>query len=81
MLENLPLGRLDSSTAATFKWWLWLANLGSHTQVVLGNGVVGLDLTETNANEKHLLCTRADGSTIKLVITPRAVKPITKQER
>ena len=77
VLENLPLGRLDSSADATFKWWLWLANLGAHTRVVLGNGVVALDLTENNANEKHLLCTRADGSTIKLVVTPRGVTPIT----
>ena len=56
-----------------FKWWLWLANLGPHTRVVLGNGVVALDLTENNADEKHLLCTRADGSTIKLKLTPRGV--------
>ena len=46
VLENLPLGRLDSSADATFKWWLWLANLCPHTRVVLGNGVVALDLIE-----------------------------------
>ena len=67
VLENLPLCRLDSSTTATFKWWTCLANHGSPTRVALGDGVVALDLTENNSNEKHLLCTRADGSTIKLV--------------
>ena len=58
--------------------------LGPHTldltenrAVVLGSGVVALDLTENNANEKHLLCTRADGSTIKLRLTPRGVTPST----
>ena len=61
VLENLPLCRLDSSTTATFKGWTWLANHGSPTRVALGDGVVALDLTENNSNEKHLLCTRADG--------------------
>ena len=79
VLENLPLCRLDSSTTATSKWWTCLANHGSPTRVALGDGVVALDLTENNSNEKHLLCTRADGSTIKLVVTTRAVTPITKQ--
>ena len=62
----------------SFQWWLWLANLGPHTRVVFGDAVVALELTESYSTEKHSLCTRADGSTIKLVVTSRAVKPITE---
>ena len=69
MLENLPLGRLDSSADATFKWWLWLANLGPHTRDVIGNGVVALELTANRSTEKHLLCVRGDGSTSKFALT------------
>ena len=53
---------------ATFKWWLWLANLGPRTRDVIGSGVVALDLIENNATEKHLLCRRTDGSTSKFGI-------------
>ena len=77
MLENLPLGPLDSSADATVKWWLWLANLSPYTRLVIGDGVVALELTESYSTEKHLLCTRVDGSTIRLVLTPRTAKPIT----
>ena len=69
VLENLPLGRLDSSADATFKWWLWLANLGPHTRDVIGNGIVALELTENRSTEKHLLCVQADGSTSKFALT------------
>ena len=64
-LENLPLGDLDSNPDATFKWWLWLANLGPHTRTTLGAGVVGAALTFSDNLEKRIICRRVDGSTIE----------------
>ena len=75
VLGNPPLGRLDASESATSKWWLWLANIGPHGRAVLGKGAVALDLTQNNQTEKHLICTRADGSAIDSVVTPTCVQP------
>ena len=64
-LQNLPLGRLDSSQGGPFKWWRWLANLGSYIQRVLQNGVVALDLSASSPHEKRLTCVRAHSSSIE----------------
>ena len=66
VLENLPLGELDSSPDATFKWWLWIANLGRHTRRVIGAGVVGAELTFANAGTKKVVCRRTDGSAVEI---------------
>ena len=39
-LESLPDGYLDAGPDAKFKWWLWLANLGTESREGLGSGVV-----------------------------------------
>ena len=72
MLQNLPVGPLDASPNATFKWWLWLANLGHETPIVLGDGVVGASLTVSEDDVKEVTCTRVDGSTVivRLVLRP-----------
>ena len=65
-LENLPLGELNSSPDATFKWWLWLANLGPHTQTPLGAGVVGAELTFSAPLDKRIVCRRIDGANVEI---------------
>ena len=68
-LENLPLGELDSSPNATFKWWLWLANLGPHTNRTLGAGVVGVALIFSNRLEKRIVCCRVDASFVEILLS------------
>ena len=68
-METLPLGQLDDSENAQFKWWLWLANLGPLTKDVLGTGAVALRTTKRTAHEVHLLCTRADDSFIEFALS------------
>ena len=63
-LESLPIGHLDSGPNATFKWWLWLANLGKISRNVLHIGVVGARLSFSQDNVKRVTCIRIDGSTI-----------------
>ena len=65
-LENLPLGELDSSPDATFKWWLWLANLGPYTERILGAGVVKAEMTCSNPREKTIVCSRADFTAVEI---------------
>ena len=65
-LENLPLGQLDSAANATFTWWLWLANLGPHTQRTLGPGVTGAALTFSTTNDKRIACRRIDDSVVEI---------------
>ena len=78
-LENLPVGELDSSPDATFKWWLWFANLGPHTRKTLGAGAVGAALTFSDPAQKRINCRRVDGSTVEILFSRRMVITITEQ--
>ena len=73
-LQNLPTGHLDSSPDATFKWWLWIANLGPHTRRVIGAGVIEAELTSSNDSEKHIVFRRVDSSTIEIKFSPAGIK-------
>ena len=79
VLENLPLGELDSSPDATFKWWLWLANLGPHTQTAIGAGVIGAALTFSDCREKRILCRRVDGCTVEMLFSRKEGITIAEQ--
>ena len=65
-------GYLDDSPTATFKWWLWLCNLGTVTREVLGAGVVRAYLRHHAHDEKHVICTRSDDSEVTIQFTMHA---------
>ena len=71
-LQSLPEGYLDASPTATFKWWLWLCNLGTVTREVLGAGVVRAYLRHHAHDEKHVICTRSDDSEVTIQFTMHA---------
>ena len=71
-LQSLPDGYLDASPTATFKWWLWLCNLGTVTREVLGAGVVRAYLRHRGDYEKHVICTRCDDSEVTIQFTMQA---------
>jgi len=64
LLQELPVGPLDSGPHATFKWWLWLANLGAETRTVLGDGVVAASLLHSDVTLKKVTFVRIDNTTI-----------------
>ena len=68
-LESLPDGYLDAGPEARFKWWLWLANLGTQTRAVLGAGVVMAELRHQGLCVKHIVCTRADGTEVTVQLS------------
>ena len=64
LLGGLHEGPLNTDPSSTFKWWLWLANLGNETGRVLGDGVVAASLTQSTPHLKTLTVDRVDGTTI-----------------
>ena len=78
-MENLPLQELDTSPDATFKWWLWMSNLGHHTRTIIGVGVVGAELTASNAGEKKIVFRRVDSSRVETVFSLCKIIKIIKQ--
>ena len=68
-LKSLPEGLLDASPDAKFKWWLWLANLGKLTEIVLGCGVVTVSFWHKSDNVMHVHCTRADNTEVTVQLS------------
>ena len=79
MLENLPLGEMDSSPDAHFKWWLWIANLGRHTRQVIGAGVIRAELTFSNAHKKKIVCHIFHGIRVEIEFSQSEIIKITEQ--
>ena len=51
-----------------FQWWLFAANLGPHTERVIGSGLTSSSLLERSDTNAKLRFQRHDGSTIDIEI-------------
>ena len=51
-----------------FQWWLFAANLGPHTERVIGSGLTSSSLLEVSETNAKLRFQRHDGSTIDIEI-------------
>ena len=80
-MENLPVGDLDSTPGATFKWWLWMANLGYHTHTVVGTGMTRAVLVRNDENVKVIVVHRSDNSEVEITLSRWARPDGRKHER
>ena len=67
-LPNAPLGPLSTTTEATFKWWLFVANLGGKTQAVFGDGLIAAELEEKTDIGVTLVLRRLDDTLARVEI-------------
>jgi hypothetical protein len=54
-----------------FKWWLFAANLGRHTEDVIGNGITSAELVEHSDTNARLRFQHQDRSTVEVEILRR----------
>jgi hypothetical protein len=67
-LQTLCMGPLPTDAHAAFKWWLFVSNLGSKTDRIIGPGIVSAALEDQWNNGVMLLFERQDGTKVKLEI-------------
>ena len=58
--------RLLQTAPETFQWWRFAANLGHHTQSVVGAGLINTNLIERNDAHVILRFQRHDNSTVNV---------------
>ena len=65
--------RLLKTNPSRFQWWRFAANLGAHTQYVIGDGLVDAAFQVSNDKVAMIRLQRRDGSTVdvELRYTPR----------
>ena len=66
------------SNPATFQWWRFAANLGNHTESVIGNGLVCMCLLERTAARVSLRFQRRDDSTVDVELVKVPSKGVTR---
>ena len=74
LLLQAPVGLLPITQDAPFKWWLFVCNLGKHTQEVIGPGLTTATLEHKGQNAIGLLFTRSDGTSVQLLMSPGATR-------
>ena len=67
-LQTLCLGPLPTDARATFKWWLFVGNLGDKTARIIGPGIISAELEDQWENGVMLLFERQDGTKVRLEI-------------
>ena len=60
--------RTTQTDPERFQWWLFAANLGPHTERVIGSGLTSSSLLERSDTNAKLRFQRHDGSTIDIEI-------------
>ena len=61
-LLSTPLGPLPTTSNASFKWWLFVCNLGKNTREVMGPGIMAAALEEKTETYAQVLLTRSDNT-------------------
>ena len=67
-LQTLCLGPLPTDARATFKWWLFVSNLGNKTERIIGPGIVSAKLEDQWDIGVKLPFERRDGTKVRLEI-------------
>jgi hypothetical protein len=75
-LLDTPPGRLPVTNDAPFKWWLFACNLGKNTRDVIGPGITAAVLEQKMETCVHLVFTRSDNTTVKLVVTATGTRVV-----
>ena len=75
LLLQVPVGPLPITEDASFKWWLFVCNLGQKTREVIGPGLTAATLEHKSQiwdplNSIGLLFTRIDGTSVQLLVSP-----------
>ena len=75
LLLQVPVGPLPITEGASFKWWLFVCNLGQKTREVIGPGLTAATLEHKSQiwdplNSIGLLFTRIDGTSVQLLVSP-----------
>ena len=77
LLLQAPVGPLPITEEASFKWWLFVCNLGKNTRELIGCGLTAATLEhksqETDFSQR-LLFTRSDGTSVQLLVFPGATR-------
>ena len=73
-LLSIPLGPLPTTSDASFKWWLFVCNLGKNTKEVLGPGIMAATLEEKNDKYALLAFARTDNTVVRLMVTPSSTR-------
>ena len=71
--QTLPeFGAVDITDGRLIRWWLWLPNLGNHSQEVIGVGVTRAWLSmRDNGNSAAFNFERTDGTCIQVLLVCR----------
>ena len=73
-MQKLSPGPLPTDANATFKWWMFISNLGEHSNEIIARGIVSAELADKSGNAVILLLHRQNHTQVALEVCSRSTK-------